>query len=193
MAALPFFILLLIAQIALRSVQPVITVFVGSLVPTAANIATLSGLAFGIVGLADLVGSPLLGKRSDRIGYRRVLIITLIGSAAFTAPQALASDYWVFLAERFCVGLFVSSIIPTAQALLAKETDARDRGLMYGIGASATFLGGGLGPLLGAFCAASFGLRSVFVVTAMILLMACAWVVLRLPKPSISETRPIGP
>lgn len=180
---LPFFILLLIAQIALRSVQPIITLTVAALVPGAHNIATLAGLAFAVAGFADLLGSPLLSKRSDRIGYRRVLLIALLGSAAFTAPQAIAGSYSIFLAERFGVGLFVSSIIPTAQALLAKHSDAKDRGLMYGIGASATFLGGGLGPLIGGYTAAEFGTQSVFVMTAGMLLVAFAWVAWRLPDP----------
>lgn len=184
---LPFFVLLLVAQVSLRSVQPVITVFVTSLAPHARNIATLAGLAFSVAGLADLVGSPFLGKRSDRIGYRRVLVIALAGGAMFTLPQSLAHGYWTFLAERFCVGLFVSSIIPTAQALLARSIPAQNRGLAYGIGASATFLGGGLGPLLGAFTAAAFGLRSVFVGTAILLLVAAAWVMWVLPRARVAE------
>ncbi len=179
---LPFFVLLLIAQISLRSVQPVITVFVTSLVPDAGNIATLAGLAFSVVGFADMVGSPFLSKRSDSIGYHRVLLIAMAGGAAFTLPQSFAGGYWTFLGERFCTGLFISSIIPTAQALLARSVPQRNRGLAYGIGASATFLGGGLGPLLGAAAAASLGVRSVFIGTALMLIVAAAWVRWGIPR-----------
>ena len=188
-SVMPFFVLLLIAQVSLRSVQPVITMFVTSLAPGAPDVAILAGLAFSVAGLADLVGSPFLGKRSDRIGYRRVLLIALGGGVVFTAPQALAGNYWIFLAERFCVGLFISSIIPTAQALLARRIAPQDRGLAYGIGASATFLGGGLGPLFGAFTAAAFGMRSVFALTALMLLMAAAWVAWILPSAEAGEPR----
>ena len=194
-AVLPFFVLLMVAQIALRSVQPVITVFVTSLAPGANNIATLAGLAFSIVGLADLVGSPFLGKRSDSIGYRRVLLIALAGSVVFTVPQAFVGSYKAFLLNRFCAGLFISSIIPTAQASLARRIAPQDRGLAYGIGASATFLGGGLGPLVGAFTAATYGLRSVFLVTALILLLAILWVWRRLPvaNPGPAPPRSLRP
>jgi DHA1 family multidrug resistance protein-like MFS transporter len=192
-AVLPFFVLLVIAQIALRSVQPVITVFVASLSQHAKNIATLAGLAFSIVGLADLVGSPFLGKRSDLIGYKRVLLIALTGSVVFTIPQAFVSGYKSFLLERFCAGLFISSVIPTAQALLATRIAPRDRGLAYGIGASATFLGGGLGPLVGAFAAATLGPRSVFLLTALILMAAILWVWWRLPTGSPATPRTQSP
>ncbi len=184
---LPFFVLLLVAQVSLRSVQPVITVFVTSLAPHARNIATLAGLAFSMVGFADLVGSPFLGKRSDSVGYHRVLLIAITGGVAFTLPQSVAGGYWTFLAERFCAGLFISSIIPTAQALLARSIPEGKRGLAYGMGASATFLGGGLGPLFGAATAASLGVRSVFVSTALMLLLAAAWVNWGVPRPAAAK------
>ena len=47
-----------------------------------ANLATLAGFAFSVTGVADLLASPFLGKRSDVIGYRRVLLICLLGAAA---------------------------------------------------------------------------------------------------------------
>ncbi len=190
---LPFFTLLLIAQVSLRSVQPIVTVFVTDLAPNAHNVATLAGLAFSVVGLADLVGSPFLGKRSDSIGYRRVLVIALLGGAAFTLPQAFASDYWVFLGERFCVGLFIGSIIPTTQALLARSIPRGSHGLAYGIGASATFLGGGLGPILGSTTAATLGIPAVFLATTVMLAVAAAWVVWLLPAQGASHRPTLCP
>jgi MFS family permease len=38
-------------------------------------LAQFAGFAFSVNGVADLIASPFLGKRSDTIGYRRVLII----------------------------------------------------------------------------------------------------------------------
>src|SRR5579862_8520840 len=68
------------------------------------NIATLAGIAFSITGLANVISAPLLGNRSDRIGYRRVLLICLLGGTLMTLPQAFTENYWVFTAERFGVG-----------------------------------------------------------------------------------------
>ena len=82
------------------------------------NIATLAGIAFSITGLANVISAPFLGNRSDRIGYRRVLLICLAGGTLMTLPQAFTDNYWLFTAERFGVGLFIGGLLPTANALV---------------------------------------------------------------------------
>ncbi len=172
---LPLFVVLLLAQFGVRSVQPVITLYVQSLVGAAPNLATLSGFAFSMTGLADIIASPFLGKRSDVLGYRRVLLISLFGAALFSIPQAFADSYWLFVAERFGVGLFVGGILPTANALIGRMASPGQRGTVFGLTASATFLGNSVGPLTGGAVAAAFGLHWVFLVTAAMLLGSLAW------------------
>ena len=179
---LPLFVVLLLAQFGVRTVQPVVTLYVQALIGNPANLATLGGLAFSVTGLADVIASPFLGKRSDVLGYRRVLLISLFGAALFSAPQAFASSYWVFVAERFGVGLFVGGILPTANALVGRLVPAGQRGTVYGLTASATFLGNSLGPLTGGVVAAALGLRWVFLVTAALLLANLAWVWTAVPR-----------
>ncbi|HEX4112739.1 MAG TPA: MFS transporter [Stellaceae bacterium] len=178
---LPLFAVLLLAQFGVRTVQPVITLYVQLLVGNPANLATLGGLAFSVTGLADMMASPFLGKRSDVLGYRRVLLISLLGAALFSIPQAFAANYWVFVAERFGVGMFIGGILPTANALVGRMVAASDRGLVFGLTASATFLGNSLGPLTGGAVAATAGLRWVFLVTAGALLANLVWVWLAVP------------
>ncbi len=172
---LPLFVVLLLAQLGVRSVQPVITLYVQSIAGNAPNLATLAGLAFSVTGLGDIVSSPFLGKRSDVLGYRRVLLICLFGAALFSLPQAFAHSYWLFMAERFGVGLFVGGILPTANALIARSAAPGQRGAVLGLSASATFLGNSVGPLAGGAVAAAFGLPWVFLVTGAMLLASLAW------------------
>jgi len=123
-----------------------------------------------------MIAVPLLGKRSDQIGYRRVLLICLLGATLTSLPQGFAGSYWVFTLERFGVGLFIGGILPAANALIGRMVARADRGLIYGMSASATFLGNSMGPLCGGAIAASFGLRWVFIVTAVLLLINLVWV-----------------
>ena len=104
---LPLFFVLLMAQFGVRTVQPVVTLFVQELVGYRPDLATLSGIAFSITGLANIVAAPFLGNKSDKIGYRRVLLIALLGASLTTLPQAFADNYWIFTAQRFAVGLFI--------------------------------------------------------------------------------------
>ena len=149
--------------------QPVVTLFVQQLTGPRPDIATLGGLAFSVTGMAGMVAVPLLGRRSDQIGYRRVLLICLLGATLTSLPQGFAISYWDFTAERFGVGLFIGGILPAANALIGRMVARSDRGLVYGMSSSAMFLGNSMGPLTGGFIAASFGLRWVFVVTASLL------------------------
>jgi DHA1 family multidrug resistance protein-like MFS transporter len=178
---LPLFAVLLLAQLGVRSVQPVITLYVQTLVHDPGALATLSGLAFSMTGLADVIASPFLGKRSDTLGYRRVLLISLFGAALFSAPQAFAPNFWVFAAERFGVGLFIGGILPTANALIGRIAGPAQRGAVFGLTASATFFGNAVGPLVGGGVAAAFGLHWVFLVTAILLAASLVWTWIEVP------------
>jgi DHA1 family multidrug resistance protein-like MFS transporter len=164
------------AQFSTRAVAPVVTIFVQELIGTPPHIATLSGIAFSITGLANLISAPFLGNRSDILGYRRVLLICLLGAALTSAPQIFVNNYWVFLVERFAVGLFIGGILPTANALIGRSVSRENRGTVYGLTASATFMGNSLGPLTGGGIAAGFGIRWVFVVTTALLVANLVWV-----------------
>src|SRR5271168_1456717 len=173
---LALFFVLLMAQFGVRTVQPVVTLFVKELLGDQPNLATLSGIAFSITGVANIVAAPFLGNKSDKIGYRRVLLIALLGATLTTLPQAFAGSYLTFTALRFALGLFIGGILPTANALVGRLVPRAQRGTVYGITASAMFLGNSLGPLSGGAVAAVFGLRWVFLITGMVLLVNLLWV-----------------
>ena len=188
-ALVSLFFVLLLAQFGVRTVQPVVTLFVQELVGNQGNLATLAGVAFSVTGVADLIASPFLGKRSDVIGYRRVLLICLFGAAVMSLPQAFAHGYWEFVAERFGVGCFIGGILPTANALVGRLVPREQRGTVYGLTASATFLGNSMGPLTGGGVAALLGLRWVFAVTAALLAANLVWVFFTVPEhtPPVRE------
>jgi MFS transporter, DHA1 family, multidrug resistance protein len=187
-ALLALFFVLLMAQFGVRTVQPIVTLYVKEMVGAAPNIATLAGVAFSITGLANVISAPLLGNRSDRIGYRRVLLICLAGGALMTLPQAFTLNYWLFTAERFGVGLFIGGLLPTANALVGRLVSRAERGAVYGMTASAMFMGNSLGPVLGGGVAAWLGLRWVFLLTAAVMALNLVWVYYRVPEFAERQT-----
>lgn len=172
----PMFVVVLLGQVTVFSVSPVITLHVQNMIGNSAYLATFAGLAFAVVGIGDLIASPFLGKRSDQIGYRRVLLITTAGAALFTIPQGFVDNIWVFMALRFGVGLFLGGMIPTAYAWIGRIFPAEQRGLVYGISYSASFMGQFLGPTAGGLIAARFGIPSVFLVTGLLMLINLVWI-----------------
>src|SRR5438270_1508255 len=149
----------MMAQFGVRTVQPIVTLYVQRLLGPRADLATISGIAFSVTGLANVIAPPFLGNRSDRIGYRRVLLICLLGATVTTLPQAFTENYWLFTAQRFAVGLFIGGLLPTANALVGRLVPRAERGTVYGITASAMFLGNSLGPVTGGAAPSSCGPR----------------------------------
>ena len=168
-AFIPLFAVVVLAQVAARGASPMIPLFVQRLVGNAAWLGTAAGAAVAVTGIADVLASPWLGKRSDVLGYRRVLTISLAGAAAFTLFQGWSPNVWVFLAQRFGVGIFIGGILPAASAWIGRLYPRERRGQVYGLTSSATFLGGFIGPLLAGFTAARFGFASTFVEIAALL------------------------
>jgi MFS transporter, DHA1 family, multidrug resistance protein len=179
---LALFFVLLMAQFGVRTVQPIVTLYVKEMVGDLPNVATLAGIAFSITGVANVISAPFLGNRSDQMGYRRVLLICLLGSTLTTLPQAFTHNYFVFTAERFAVGLFIGGLLPTANALVGRLVPRSDRGTIYGMTSSAMFMGNSLGPLLGGFLAAGLGLSWVFLMTGAVLALNLVWVYYRVPE-----------
>jgi DHA1 family multidrug resistance protein-like MFS transporter len=190
---LPLLGVIALTQVSALAPQPIIPLFVRSLLgASSAFVATASGAAIAVLGIADVIASPLLGKRSDRIGYRRVLIISLIGAAAFTLPQAFARNYGVFLALRFGVGLFLGGILPAANALAGRLFPRERRGHIFGLVSSATFVGMFLGPLCGGLVSARFGFAALFIVVGTVMLVNVA-LVIGLHETAVGQGRVSAP
>ncbi len=83
---------MLLTQLTVLAAGPIIPLMVRGFVGAGGWLATASGFAIAVTGLADILASPWLGKRSDIIGYRKVLLISLAGVALFTFPQAFARN-----------------------------------------------------------------------------------------------------
>jgi MFS transporter, DHA1 family, multidrug resistance protein len=181
----PLFLVLTLAQLTTLAVAPVIPLHVAAMVGDSPWLATFAGVAFAVTGVADLIASPWLGKRSDELGYRRVLLISIAGAAVFTIPQGLVGNIWVFLALRFGVGVFLGGILPTANAWIGRLFPPEQRGRVYGISYSASFVGMFIGPLCGGALGAALGFGSVFVATGLLMVANFLWLALYLrPVPA---------
>ena len=77
-------------QFATHAVGPVVTLYVQEMLGSRPDIATLGGVAYAATGLAGVLAVPILGKRGDTWGYKRVLMLSLAGAALFT--QAIARE-----------------------------------------------------------------------------------------------------
>lgn len=172
----PMFLVIMLAQICSIGLTPVLPLFVSDIVGNIPYQTTITGAAIAVTGVAGLLSAPFLGRRSDEIGYHRVLLIALAGATAFTLPQAFVSNIWAFVTLRFGVGVFLGGILPSANAIIGRIARPETRGQVYGFTATAQFVGHFIGPLLGSAIAAAFGIPATFAVIGLPMLANLVWV-----------------
>lgn len=161
------------AQFGINVVQPMLPLFVQSLDPTQ-TAATATGLILTVAGVVAASSSIFWGRVGDRIGYRKLLIGMALGAGLIVIPQALVTSVLQLVVLRGILGIFDGGLLPSANALIAASSSKRgesSHGTTYGLVNLANGLGFALGPLSGGLIAAALGLRSVFFVTAAILLV----------------------
>ncbi len=110
------------------------------------------GMLIGVYAVMQLIFSPLLGRWSDRVGRRRVLMISLAGSVVSHALLGVA-DLAVSLPLLFVARTFdgiTGANIATAQAYIADVTTPENRARGMGLFGAAFGLGFVIGPALGA-------------------------------------------
>jgi DHA1 family tetracycline resistance protein-like MFS transporter len=143
------------------------------------------GLLMATYSAMQFVFSPILGRLSDHVGRRPVLLISLTGSVIGFAMFALADSLLWLFASRLLAGI-AGGNIATAQAVIADTTPPEDRARGMGLIGAAFGLGFIAGPALAGLLApispAAPGWGA-----AICSLVAFAMTLLYLP-----ETRPIG-
>ena len=158
-----------IVQTSVMSIQPVLSLFVEMLWPEANHLSTVAGGIFAITGFASLLSAPYWGTRGDRMGYKKILAITLVGTGITCVPQAFVSHAYQLLLLRFAYGLFVGGILPALYTLTSLNVSAERRGGILGITRSGLLLGNVVGPVSGGFLAASLGIRPLFIFMSVLL------------------------
>lgn len=124
--------------------------------------------------VATLVSQVPAGSIADRIGYARALSVGRWLFLAGALVGGLAPVLWMVVAGRLLMAIGGSLIIPTAMALVRVTVAPERRARAFGtLGA---VLGGAaaIGPAIGAWMAAHFGWRSLFVVNVPVVILSWA-------------------
>lgn len=109
------------------------------------------GLLIGVYAAAQFVFAPLLGRLSDRIGRRPVLLISIAGSIASHSLLGVADivrSYPLLFLARMVDGV-TGANVATAQAYIADVTTQENRARGMGLFGAAFGLGFIVGPSLG--------------------------------------------
>ncbi len=139
------------------------------------------GVLFATFAFCQFVAGPLWGNVSDRIGRKRVLIVSQIGATIGWAGLAFAPTLaWVFVA-RIVEGISGGNISVT-QAYVADRVAVSERSRAFAFVGAAFSAGLVLGPLAGGFLLESYGYRAPFLLAAGLQIVTLIATVLYLPE-----------
>lgn len=139
------------------------------------------GMMSSLFALAQFIASPIVGRLSDKMGRKPMLVWGLVVFALAEFVFAATSKLWLFDLSRVVDGLSAAMFVPTAMALAADITTKEQRAKVIGW-LSASFSGGlMLGPGLGGMLA-GISYKMPFWVAGVLGIISAVVAAIKLPK-----------
>jgi DHA1 family multidrug resistance protein-like MFS transporter len=161
-------VVLLVAQAFLQmsfsAFQPLVALKL--LVHAGSDVNTITGITFGAIGLASAVAAVIYSRAARRFGYLQVAITTsVLMGLAEVACGVVPSPITIVFAGAIA-GFAYGALQPAVSSMIGLESPPVVQARVFGLAASATALGFGVGPVLGGAAAAETGLTVGLVIAA---------------------------
>ena len=132
-----------------------------------------SGLFLGFLTYASAFSAPLTGSLADRIGQRRVLLVTSIAITIFSLAYAVIGDYRLMLALVLVHGVFWSALLSASAAYLTNMLPERRRAEGVGYWGLSSVAAIGVAPPVG-FWMLTLGWRALCLESALLNVLMAA-------------------
>lgn len=117
------------------------------------------------IGMA--VGALLFGVMADKVGRKKIFMITLILFSVASGLSALTTTLFAFLALRFLVGMGLGGELPVASTLVSESVEAKERGRVVVLLESFWAAGWIISALIAYFIIPDYGWRVALLITAL--------------------------
>ncbi|MBA2435260.1 MAG: MFS transporter [Chthoniobacterales bacterium] len=138
------FLTVFIDMVGFGIIIPVLPLYAQHFDATPLQIGWLTGIYSGM----QIIFTPILGRLSDRVGRRPVLIVSLAGTALGFLVMGWANSLALLFVARIIDGISGGNI-STAQAYIADISTPENRSRSMGIIGAAFGLGFTFGPMIG--------------------------------------------
>ena len=151
------------------------------------GVAAVTGVAFGLAGVASSGAAVFYTQVTRRIGYVRTTAVAAVMVAVAVSLVAVAPWAAVVVAGVALNGLFGGVVIPATASMIGLETPPEAQSTVFGANASSVAFGFFLGPLIGGGVAATAGVHGVstaLLVIAGLALVLAALIASRAREPT---------
>jgi MFS transporter, DHA1 family, multidrug resistance protein len=163
--------ILFLARFTDRGMNPIIPLYLVELETPEALLATIAGAVVAAGALAATASSILYGRWSKPENTRRLLVIALVGGAAFSILLAFVGSWIEAIVVRTLLGLLAGGTISLAYTIGARLAPSERSSLTLSVLASCGMLGSASSPILAGMLS-QVSLRAVFLATAAAYLIA---------------------
>jgi MFS transporter, DHA1 family, tetracycline resistance protein len=143
---LPIFLIVVVDVLGLTIILPLLPFYAQTLGASATQV----GLLISVYSLCSLFSGPLLGRLSDRVGRKPLLLLSQVGTLAGFLVLASAQVLWVAFLGRIIDGLTAGNL-SLAQAYIADVTEPKNRSRSFAIIGIAFGFGFLVGPAVSGF------------------------------------------
>lgn len=171
-----------LVSFSIMTIEPVLPLYIVQLGGSIKNASFLAGVIFSLSGIASVIFAPRWGIWADRVGFRKILLIGLLGGGIGSLAQIPFHNIWAFSIVRFIYGSFFCAVFPALNGLVVRATKSDFRGRAFGLNQTANQIGNMLGPLVGGVLGATYSVHSVFWVTGLLLLATTSLAYLAAPR-----------
>jgi MFS family permease len=153
---------MLIAMAAVSMTMPIFPLYVEDLCGPDVDPKVMTGIGFAVVAGFTLLGSMLLGRISDHVGLKLLVVLGLALAAVALALHPMVGRIAPMLGVRALLGIAIAGIAPVLHAMISREAPEGMRGGITGLANAATILGFFVGPIVGGWLANVSGVDGVF-------------------------------
>jgi MFS transporter, DHA1 family, tetracycline resistance protein len=143
---LPIFLIVLVDVLGLTIILPLLPFYAEKLGAS----ATVVGLLISSYAFFQLISGPILGRWSDRIGRKPLLIVSQLGTLTGFLILAFSNQLWLVFLSRIIDGATAGNL-SLAQAYIADVTTPENRAQSFGLIGIAFGIGFFVGPGISGF------------------------------------------
>jgi len=152
---LPVFLIVLVDVFGMTLVIPLLAIYAETFHATPLQATML----VSVYAACQLISGPVIGQISDRVGRKRMLLISQIGTFIGFIVMGRARALWMLYVARILDGATAGNL-SLAQAYISDHTEPSQRAKSFGLIGIAFGVGFFIGPSLTGYLSAKYGMTT---------------------------------